>query len=62
YFVNFTERGNAISVNPIEVENGYIHLPTSPGLGLELDEKALSAFPYREFPKRHLRQFHEEGP
>ena len=62
YFVNFTERGNAISVNPIEVENGYIHLLTSPGLGLELDEKALSAFPYREFPKRHLRQFHEEGP
>ena len=62
YFVNFTERGNAISVNPIEVENGYIHLPTSPGLGLELDEKALSAFPYREFPKRHLRQFNEEGP
>jgi len=62
YFVNFTECGNAISVNPIEVENGYIHLPTSPGLGLELDEKALSAFPYREFPKRHLRQFHEEGP
>lgn len=62
YFVNFTECGNAISVNPIEVKNGYIHLPTSPGLGLELDEKALSAFPYREFPKRHLRQFHEEGP
>jgi len=62
YFVNFTECGNAISVNPIEVENGYIHLPTSPGLGLELDEKALSAFPYREFPKRHLRQFNEEGP
>jgi len=62
YFVNFTECGNAISVNPVEVENGYIHLPTSPGLGLELDEKALSAFPYREFPKRHLRQFNEEGP
>ena len=62
YFVNFTERGDEISVNPIQVEKGYIQLPTSPGLGLELDEAALEKYPYQEFPKRYLQQFEEEGP
>ena len=28
-----------ISREPIRVENGYIPLPTGPGLGLELDER-----------------------
>lgn len=62
YFVNFTERGDKISVNPIKVENGYISLPSGPGLGIELDEKAMAKFPYREFPLRSLRQFSDEGP
>ncbi|MCZ6681057.1 MAG: mandelate racemase/muconate lactonizing enzyme family protein [Candidatus Poribacteria bacterium] len=62
YFVSFTERGNAISMNPLTVENGYIQLPTAPGLGLDLDEAALAQYPYREFSLRHLRQFDEEGP
>lgn len=62
YFVNFAACGNEISVNPIEVKDGYVQLPTGPGLGLELDEAALTRYPYRESPKRNLRQFHEEGP
>ena len=62
YFVNFAACGNEISVNPIEVKDGYIQLPTGPGLGLELDEAALKRYPYRESPKRNLRQFYEEGP
>jgi galactonate dehydratase len=61
YFVNFTERGNAISVNPIKVENGYVGLPTAPGLGIDLNEEALAQYPYRELPQRNLRQFNEEG-
>ncbi|MFQ5931577.1 MAG: mandelate racemase/muconate lactonizing enzyme family protein, partial [Nitrospiraceae bacterium] len=36
YFVNFTERGDEICLKPITVKNGYIHLPTGPGLGIEL--------------------------
>ena len=60
YFINFTERGDAISVNPIAVENGYISLPTGPGLGLELDEEAMAEFPYQEFPLRNLPQFNDE--
>jgi len=62
YFVNFTAKGNEISVNPLTVENGYIKLPTGPGLGVELNEEALIRNPYREFPKRSLRHYHEEGP
>lgn len=62
YFVNSTKFDNAISINPLTVENGYIQLPLTPGLGLELDEAKLTQYSYREFPKRHLRQFDEEGP
>jgi galactonate dehydratase len=27
---------------PFAVENGYVRLPTGPGLGIELDDEALS--------------------
>jgi galactonate dehydratase len=62
YFVNFTERGNAISRVPIRVENGAIPLPTEPGLGVELDEAALARFPARERGPRHMPSISEEGP
>jgi galactonate dehydratase len=44
YFVNFSEVGDAISINPLRVEEGYIRLPTTPGLGLEINEKALKDY------------------
>jgi galactonate dehydratase len=62
YFVNFTARGDEISVSPLRVENGYIPLPATPGLGVDLDEEAMAQHPYREYPRRHLRQFFEERP
>jgi galactonate dehydratase len=34
--------GNGYIKNPFKVENGYIPLPTAPGLGIELDENALA--------------------
>ena len=37
YFVNFEELGKDIATTPFEVENGYINLPESPGLGIDLD-------------------------
>jgi L-alanine-DL-glutamate epimerase-like enolase superfamily enzyme len=36
------------------VEDGFIALPTAPGLGIDLDEEALARFPYREFPAWEL--------
>jgi galactonate dehydratase len=62
YFVNFTERGNAISRESIRVENGYITLPTEPGLGLDLDEAALARYPARDTPPRRLPTIADEGP
>jgi galactonate dehydratase len=62
YFVNFTARGDEISQNPIRVENGYIPLPTAPGLGVDLDEAALARLPYREHPRRSLPPFVDGGP
>jgi galactonate dehydratase len=62
YFVNFKPRGDEIAINPFVVDNGYITLPTGPGLGLELDEVAMARYPYREFPLRALRHAGDEGP
>jgi galactonate dehydratase len=60
YFVNFEAVGNEIAMEPFKVENSYITLPGRPGLGIELDETALARHPYRELPRRNLRQPHEE--
>ena len=62
YFVNFAEVGNAITVDPWSVEDGYVALPTEPGLGIELDEEALAHYAYKQFPARSLPQFGAEGP
>ena len=62
YFVNLEDFGKDIAVNPFEVDNGYIELPQTPGLGIEIDESSLAKYPYREFPPRAIRQMHEEGP
>ena len=62
YFVNFEELGKDIATTPFEVENGYINLPESPGLGIDLDEESLAKYPYQEFPKRAIRKYVEEGP
>ncbi len=55
YFVNFSEFGNLVSKNPFIVENGYIRLPTAPGLGLEINEDILKDHPYKERPPRKFR-------
>ena len=62
YFVNFKARGDDITVSPFAVEHSYIKLPTGPGLGLELKEEVLAQYPYREFPRRALRQAKDERP
>jgi galactonate dehydratase len=62
YFVNFAEVSQAITVDPLRVENGYVALPTAPGLGIELDEEAMTHYAYKQFPARSLPQFSDEGP
>ena len=55
YFVNFEDLGREIARRSFTVEDGYIQLPTQPGLGIDLDEEALVRHPYREMPARSLR-------
>jgi L-alanine-DL-glutamate epimerase-like enolase superfamily enzyme len=62
YFVSLEEFGKQVASPPFEVENGYIKLPTTPGLGIDLDEEALMKFPYQPFAPRSPRQYYEEGP
>jgi galactonate dehydratase len=60
YFVNFEARGREIARGSFEVRDGYITLPTAPGLGIELDEAALARYPLGERRQRHIRQYAEE--
>ena len=62
YFVNFEARGREIASPGFEVRDGYIAVPQSPGLGIELDEAALARHPGRQFPPRALPSPADEGP
>ena len=61
-FINLEEFGRKIAVTPFEVVNGYVDLPDTPGLGIDLDVDALKANPYLEAPARRLPQVNDEGP
>jgi galactonate dehydratase len=52
--------GDEMAREPFKVDNGYIRLPTAPGLGIELDEDALRARAYQHFPDRKIRQYADE--
>jgi len=54
YPLGFELMGFDIADPPLRVENGYIQLPTTPGLGIELKEEALDRYQYKEFPKRKI--------
>lgn len=62
YFVNLEAFGEDIAKEPFKVEDGYIQVPTTPGIGIDLDEEALSKYPYQPFAPRSPRQYHQEGP
>lgn len=55
YFINFSGFGNKICSNQLEVVNGCIALPNTPGLGIEINEEALKEYPYK---KIRPRKFH----
>ena len=62
YFLPFVEFGDRISPNQLKPKNGYIELPTAPGLGIDVDEEALTKFPGKVYPARNLRHPKDEGP
>jgi hypothetical protein len=61
YFLPFVELGDQLCRNQLKPVNGYIPLPKSPGLGLDMDEAALARYPYKPFPLRKLPFPEDEG-
>ena len=62
YFLPFVEFCDKISHNQLKPKNGYIDLPTAPGLGIDIDEEALKQHPAKVYPARNLRHPSDEGP
>jgi galactonate dehydratase len=59
YFVPFAETGRKLGTQ-LEPQGGYIPLPDGPGLGVEIDERALADFPYKQFDKRSFPTYVDE--
>lgn len=62
YFLPFVEFCDRISPNQLKPRNGYIDLPTAPGLGIDVDEEVLKKFPGKPYTLRKLRHPADEGP
>jgi hypothetical protein len=43
-----------------EPADGYLELPTAPGLGIEIDESKLEKYKRQEYPKRAIRTVEDE--
>ncbi|MBI2294982.1 MAG: mandelate racemase/muconate lactonizing enzyme family protein [Betaproteobacteria bacterium] len=55
YFLPLAEFGDKVSPNQLKPKNGYIDLPTAPGLGVDIDEAALASYPGKPYTPRALR-------
>jgi galactonate dehydratase len=62
YFLPFEELGQRLCPNALRPVNGYISLPEGPGLGLDVDERAVRAERGKQFPARTFRSLDDEGP
>ena len=62
YFINFEEFTHRATYGQLNLKEGYIEIPKSPGLGIDLNEKVLNDYPYRSFPLRKIRDSQDEGP
>jgi len=62
YFLPFEELGQRLCPNALRPVDGYIPLPEGPGLGLNVDEKAVRAAKGKQYPARAFRNIEEEGP
>jgi len=46
---------------PLSYRNGYVELPTGPGLGIELDEERIEANTHTEYRSRTLWRHEDDG-
>lgn len=62
YFLPLAEFGDKVSPNQLKPKNGYIELPTAPGLGVDINEEALPKHAGKPYAARSLRHPRDEGP
>ncbi|MGE5271852.1 MAG: mandelate racemase/muconate lactonizing enzyme family protein [Thiohalocapsa sp.] len=62
YFVNLEGVCREIATQGLAVKDGWIDLPTAPGLGIDIDVVKLRAHPHLEASKHGFRQYWEEYP
>jgi galactonate dehydratase len=62
YFVNFASACREVARQSLTVAEGWVELPQSPGLGIDLDVEALRARPHQELTAKGFRQYWEEYP
>ena len=51
-FLTVDEASQSIATEPIQVKNGFIELPTKPGLGIDVDLDELAERPYKHFERK----------
>ena len=61
-FINLNEACDEIGSPGLKVEDGWIDLPTAPGLGVDIDVERMRKRPYNDFPHKDMRQYWEEFP
>jgi galactonate dehydratase len=61
-FINRLHACDDIALSALKVDAGWVELPTTPGLGIDIDVARLRASPYRQYPAKGLRQYWEEFP
>jgi len=65
-FVNIKEGCDAVAMKSLNLEGGFLELPTEPGLGIDINITELLNRPYkifeRKFPFKGAAQFYEEFP
>ncbi len=64
HFLNIKPACDKIVINPLKFKDGFLELPSAPGLGVDIDLKELEKHPYqefkKEFPVKGVAQYYEE--
>ena len=58
-YVQPTSEYAKVIKEPLKLSEGHFQLPEAPGLGIDLDEKVISAYPFKERPYRGV--FYRDG-
>lgn len=61
-FINLKDACDEIASARLVMQDGWIDLPTAPGLGVDIDVALLRKHPYKDFPNKDMRQYWEEFP